>query len=70
MAFGLNKSITENQLKKYGATVEDSPYRSNNLLVNGKYEFCYTNSCFRFAGNDKILGRGKQEFLKLIQKED
>ncbi len=69
MAFGLEKDIFTKQLRKIGATACDSPYRDHYLLVNEKYEVCYTNFYYRLAGSDSTIGQGKQDFLKLIELE-
>lgn len=69
MAFGLEKDILTTKLRGVGATVCDSPSRDHYLLVNNKYEICYTNFYYRLAGSDSTLGQGKQDFLNIIENE-
>lgn len=69
MAFESEAIRLARDLIKMGATVEDSPNFRNYLLVNNKYDICYTNFYYRLAEDSKTLGQGRSEFLKLIQNE-
>ena len=69
MAFGLERKIMVDSLKKIGATVKDSDEHGHSLLVNDKYVICYTNNCCFRKGEEKSFMQGKQQFIKL-QKEE
>lgn len=68
MAFGLDKKILTEQLENLGASVvvDEGKHR---LIVNDKYEICYTNNWYRYKGSNKTIGQGKQEFMDLIKNE-
>ena len=67
MAFGLQAKILRSELEKLGAKVSEC--EKHRLKVNDKYEISYTNFYYRYLGEDNTIGHGKQEFLKLIEKE-
>ena len=69
MAFGLEKKIMVDSLKKIGATVKDSDEHGHSLLVNDKYVICYTNNCCFRKGEEKSFMQGKQQFIKLLKEE-
>lgn len=69
MAFEVDRIILTRQLENLGATVTMSSNRSHTILVDNKYEICYTNYWYREAGSHTTLGQGKQQFLKLIERE-
>lgn len=68
MAFETQGQIFKKQLEKMGATVRYSN-RDHNLVVNEKYEICYTNYYFRKYGEEATIGQGKDKFMKMIRNE-
>lgn len=69
MGFGLDKNITQAQMKKKGYKVEQSPYHDYGLIVNDKYEFLTNSSGYRVIGQEKTIGQSKLSFFKMVDAE-
>lgn len=68
MAFEDHKYELIEELIAMGAHVEEKGQNSR-LVVNHKYEICYTNYWYWSLGQATTLGCGHQSFLRLIRQE-
>lgn len=70
MAFGLDEKIITADLRKHGHKCEKSNYRSNSILVDDRFEFCCSNCFYFHAGGEKSIGRGRQQFIDMLERND
>lgn len=65
MAFEDDRDYVTGKLQELGIeyTVDEQKHK---IFANG-YVLSYTNGYYGKEGEDKSLGRGQQEFLKLVQ---
>ncbi len=66
MAFAGSRIKLMNELKALGAKVQDSRTDEHYLVVNDEYEICYTSFFYRRVGDTQSMGRGKNQFFKLV----
>lgn len=69
MKLRLRKLKLTKAIKKNGGYYKESPDKMYTLLVNDRYEICYSDFVFRECASGRMLGQGASHFIHLIRDE-